>query len=276
MKVSFWGVRGSIPSSSPDNVRYGSNTSCVSIKIGNKILILDAGTGIYQLGRKLAHNNYALFLFLSHYHWDHIQGLPLFSPFYQDNRKISVFSQKEPSFDSILRGMVDGIHFPLSYSRILSPPNIIKDVIDPSLRELGVDIETLPVNHPGGAMAFKIKYDQKILVYCTDNELIPPDVPETSYESFVSFFEGANVLVHDAHFTKEELADHMGWGHSSVSQALEVSFAAHVKKLVLFHHSPFRTDLMLDQLVNNANRVIQSKGSELRCIAARDGLSLPI
>ena len=170
--VDFWGVRGSVPSPGPATTRYGGNTSCVSITIDNKILILDAGTGIRNLGGAIiGQPELEIFVVVTHSHWDHIQGFPFFTPIYQPNRPVHMFPtlHKKNVVLSSLIDQMDGAHFPITPDQVPSNFNFVTENPLEFLENNGFHMELVPMNHPGKAFGYKIKIDDKIICYFTDN-----------------------------------------------------------------------------------------------------------
>lgn len=277
MRIKFWGVRGSIPSPGASTVKYGGNTSCVSVDIGAKTLILDAGSGIKVLGTELRKNNSDIFVLVSHKHWDHIQGFPFFAPLYQKNRRIFVI--QTPHEKRRLCGLIyqmDGAHFPVKAEDLPSDYVCIEENIAEFLAEHGFHVTTVETNHPGGGNGYRIKGGSGSMVYLTDNELDPPYTKATEFEGFVNFCHGANVLIHDAQYIEEDMPEKHGWGHSMVNQAIDLAVAAEVKHLVLYHHDPDRTDAELDAIEKDAQRRISSISQSLQCTVGYEGLEIKI
>ena len=270
MKVTFFGVRGSIASPGQHTVKYGGNTPCVLVEIEDRtslqttFLIFDAGTGIKSLGEKLSKNSSDLNLFISHYHWDHIQGFPFFSPAYQKNRTINLITNhlKDDNPKSVLDQMTTP-HFPVSGDQLQAMINEFpldhkgQIIID------NISISTLPLNHPGGGTAFRVDSQYGSMTYITDNELYPPTPPKTSYENWISFVRGTDLLIHDAMYKDNELEKIHGWGHSLISQAIQLGRDADIANLVLFHHDPSRTDDQLDSILMESRKIYESTGQEL-------------
>lgn len=276
MVVKFWGVRGSIPSPGVSTKRYGGNTSCVSIHLDNeKTLILDAGTGIRELGKELVAQKTDIFVIVTHIHWDHIQGFPFFMPIFQKDRVIYVFpyQQGETMFNSLFKQM-DGAHFPVSMDHLPSKYQIITTDISEFMEKHGFCISRIATNHPGGAYGYRIENDGRTVVYLTDNELNPPEGKVNDFNSFVSFCKNADVLIHDAQYTQQDMPLKHGWGHSLVSQSCELAVAAGVRRLVLYHHDPDRTDEQLDLLQEEARTWFCQNNHDIQCTAAYEGMVL--
>ena len=272
MRITFYGVRGSIATPGAGTVRYGGNTSCVRIENStNETIILDAGTGIRLLGKELGGTSQPIYLFLSHLHWDHTQGFPFFDPVYSSDADIYVISGHGSQESLTLTMQFSDPFFPVCASALPSRMHAI-DVTEIDHLIPGVKISTLPINHqPVGGSAYFFESEGKRLAYITDNELFPPTDVETTYAEWVEKCKGLDCLIHDATYTDEEIEDCVGWGHSSVSQALQLGLDAEVKILVLFHHAPDRTDDELDALVEECQR---KAGNAMKVIAAREGETL--
>jgi len=265
MKVTFFGVRGSIASPGPETVKYGGNTPCVLVEVESisthktTTLIFDAGTGIRSLGSQLSKTDTDLYLFFSHYHWDHIQGFPFFSPAYQHNRNIYLIKSHldNESTSSVLDQMIDP-HFPVTGDQLQA--NINELALD-TKGEIVIDdvnIRTLALNHPGGGIAFRMDSQQGSVTYVTDNELFPPGKAKTSYDEWVNFVAGTDLLIHDAMYQDKELERIHGWGHSLISQTMKLAHDANVANLALFHHEPSRTDQQLDEILADCKQEIAS------------------
>jgi phosphoribosyl 1,2-cyclic phosphodiesterase len=278
MTTRFWGVRGSIPSPGHPTVRYGGNTSCVSIHFpDDRILVFDAGTGIRELGKTVAAGAQEIFIVLSHPHWDHIQGFPFFGPIYEPNRKIHLFPTRlgRTMMCSLLEQM-DGAHFPVTAASLPSQTICVTaDEVD-FLRARGFNISKVPTNHPGGGFGYRVESAGRSVVYLSDNELEPPYQKATEFDGFARFCRQADVLIHDAQYLEQDMPHKHGWGHSLVSQACSLAAAAEVKHLVLYHHDPDRTDAELDAIQENARRWFGEHHRQIECTAAYEGLTLEV
>ena len=230
MTVEFWGVRGSLPTPGPDTVRYGGNTSCVSLAFGTgEHLILDAGTGIRRLGEALSVEDGDLFILVSHRHWDHIQGFPFFAPLYQENRRIYVFpvAKGRELFCSLIE-QTDGAHFPITPDALPADVSLIERDESRFLAKHGLDVSRIAVNHPGGSSGFRIVRSGASVVYIPDNELDPPDEPVVRMDELIAFCARADVVIHDAQYLDFDMPLKRGWGHSVVWQILEMAHATEV------------------------------------------------
>jgi phosphoribosyl 1,2-cyclic phosphodiesterase len=249
MKVTFYGTRGSIPVPDPDYAIFGGNTPCIMITSSTgRIGILDAGTGIRKLGNDLlaaSHEQYDdIIIGLSHTHWDHIQGFPFFKLARDSMRQITLAisgkGKSVKSLKSIFETHLGHDFFPVSLDKLGAQLSFWEPYETAFTSPGGANIVTCKHSHPGGAYSYRITEEDKTLVYCTDVEHrngIDPNVVELARD--------ADLLIHDAQYTPEELKDRKGWGHSSWEQAVAVGEQAGVKKLALFHHDPEHPDTFL-------------------------------
>jgi phosphoribosyl 1,2-cyclic phosphodiesterase len=278
MTVQFWGVRGSIPSPGAATAHYGGNTVCVTIDTGgNKLLVLDAGTGIRNLGKALEKNTTTVFVLWSHAHWDHIQGFPFFHPIYQPHRTIYLFPTfiGQALWCSAL-GQMDGAHFPVIADDLPSHTRCITEGSLDFLAAQGFCVTPIAINHPGGGTGYRIEHAGHSVVYLTDNELAPPYKQTTDFDTFADFCRHADLLIHDAQYLENDMPHKHGWGHSLVSQACALAVAAQVKHLVLFHHDPDRSDAELDAIQEQARALVQAHNRKMQCTVAYEGLRITL
>lgn len=271
MIVKFWGVRGTMPTPGPHTVRYGGNTTTVSVEIEGKVLVLDAGTGISDLGRALMGTDEEIFLLLSHLHTDHILGFPYFHPLHEPNRSVHLLDYPKNDKAWSLLDMLDGVHFPLCPKDLRCAYHRVETDGLAYLHAHGFEVEALPVNHPGGAFGYRLTHQGRRFVFIPDNEL-GASKKTTTFDEFAAFCHDADVLCHDAQYLADDMLVKHGWGHSSVHQVLELAVAARVKHLVLFHHDPDRTDDALDVLQADARAHLATHG--IACTAAFEGMTL--
>ena len=277
--VDFWGVRGSVPSPGPTTARYGGNTSCVSITIDNKILILDAGTGIRNLGGAIiGQPELEIFVVVTHSHWDHIQGFPFFTPIYQPDRPVHMFPtlHKKNVVLSSLIDQMDGAHFPITPDQVPSNFNFVTENPLEFLENNGFHMELVPMNHPGKAFGYKIKIDDKIICYFTDNEIDPPYEKSIELDVLTEKCRNADILIHDAQYIEADMPLKHGWGHSLISQVTKLGESAEVKNLVYYHHDPERSDDDIDAELETASKTLKENGSSVRPYFAYEGLKLSI
>lgn len=270
--LKFWGVRGSIPSPGPETVRYGGNTACIELRIDDQIFILDAGSGLRNLGTALLLEDRPLqltFLF-SHTHWDHIQGLPFFMPAYNAKNTIALYGAND--LRNILSGQMQPNYFPLKLDDVTA--EISFHSLETGSQDVqGIPVEVFRLNHPGMTLGFRFKIGNTEIVYISDNEPADVDLPA---DPLLSFVKDADILIHDAQYTPEEYPDHLGWGHSPFTFPLELAIAAQVKKLVLFHHDPQHSDDEVDTILARARQMCADRSSSLEVIAASEGLTIEL
>jgi len=277
--VTFYGARGSIPAPGPQTTQYGGNTSCVHIKQNaGQDIILDAGTGIRSLGDVLRQKKNPIFLIFSHSHWDHIQGYPFFQPIYEPDRVIRIYgrpNEAEGMLCSLLNQM-DGAHFPIAANQLGSKTECFFENICAELGTHDIQTSKLALNHPGGGFAFRIEEDGKRCAYVTDNELKPPGTITTTYEQWVSWCSGLDVLIHDAQYLDSDLPQKLGWGHSTVGQVQQLALDAEVKHLIIFHHDPNRHDGELNEIQKNVETFFKGKKADIKVTCAWEGLEISV
>ncbi len=264
-KLSFWGVRGSTPTVDPATWRYGGNTPCLELVApdGTKF-ILDCGTGLRVLGSRWAADGGATspttHIFVTHYHWDHIQGLPFFSPLYDEKNQFQFYSFRSKflgpdSLRQVFETQMALPYFPVDFSA-MNARRKFREVEGGESFQIGENrITTRWLNHPQGCLGFRIETPAGIVVYATDNE---PGVPEFD-KNLRELAVGADIFINDAQYSPSQLAtDRKGWGHSSWKEGVKVAREANVKTLVLFHHDPDSTDRVVDQLLRHAREEFDS------------------
>jgi len=279
MKITFYGVRGSIPSPGANTCRYGGNTPCVHIETaGGQDLVLDAGTGIRELGKRLAGKDSMISVLLSHGHWDHIQGYPFFMPIYEPGRLIHVYTTAAENHNQIcsLIDQIDGATFPLKAADLPSRSKCITGDLEAEMAGHNIGVRRIAINHPGGGYAYRIEEDGMSCAYITDNELVPPGEVTTPYADWVDFCAGVDVLIHDAQYLDADMPYKHGWGHSLVSQARQLALDAGAGCLVLFHHDPDRTDSELDAIQQDNEVFFSSRRAPLTCYCATEGLRIAL
>jgi phosphoribosyl 1,2-cyclic phosphodiesterase len=254
MRIKFWGVRGSTPTPQPENLRYGGNTSCVEVRVGQAIYIFDCGTGFRTLGHELlqefADRPISAHVFLSHFHWDHIQGFPFFRPLYDkpQNRFLLHSSARHRKLKQVLEQQMAPPYFPVNLGE-MKAHHEFHDIEEGRAAIDGVSIQTMWLNHPQGCMGFRLEAKDGVFVYATDNE---PGDPEFD-KNVRKLAAGADVLVYDAQYLPEEYeARRRGWGHSHWREAVNVVMESGAKDLVLFHHDPDHSDVCIDNVVKEA------------------------
>jgi phosphoribosyl 1,2-cyclic phosphodiesterase/CheY-like chemotaxis protein len=281
ISVRFWGVRGSIPTSSRETVGYGGNTPCVEVRISgiDDIFILDGGTGLRELGRSLRRpgTNIHGYLCFSHFHWDHIQGLPFFEPANTAGNAFTLVGPAQPTANllQILGGQMASVYFPVGLEQFRAEM-AFEEIAEGTYRLGGVQFDTLSSIHPGRALIYRLSQGGKRIVYSTDNELplgwksAGGDVAH-QVDRFIRFFADADLLIHDAQYTPEELAQRRGWGHSAWTDVLDLAVSARVKHLILFHHDPDHADSFLDGIRAAVLQRVAAMGATIACELAREG-----
>jgi len=271
MKVKFWGSRGSIPVPDRRMIKYGGNTTSLEVILNNRILIIDSGTGIRKLGEELMRREiFDMDIFLTHSHWDHIQGFPFFSPIYSERTRINIFgrSSSYKPLKDILSHQMSYEYFPVSFSDLKSTINFL----GASGNQFEIDnhrIKLIQTNHPVFTTGLRIEKDNKSFVFITDNELLCEEA-KTSMDEFVKFCHQADYLIHDAQFTEEEYKKRKGWGHSTFKQAIMLAHHSEVKRLGFFHHDPNRKDGELEKIVQKSERLCREKGYRFTIFAVRE------
>ena len=273
MKVRFWGVRGSTPTPTPDNFRYGGNTSCVEVRTpGGQILIFDCGTGLRMLGKHLlaefGHRSIEAYIFLTHFHWDHIQGIPFFEPLYNPENRFTFlsFPLQARRVEESLQDQMSHPYFPVDMS-VMQAHRDFRALEQDTLALGDAVLNTIPLNHPQGCLGYRLECGGKVLVYATDNE---PGSPQHD-RNVRTLAEGADVLIYDAQYTPLEYASlKKGWGHSTWREAVNIAQEAHVQQLILFHHDPDHNDNFLDSILAETTRVFPNS------LAAWEGLEMDL
>lgn len=251
MKVKFWGVRGSVPTPEADKLKVGGNTSCVEVKTAAHRVILDMGTGLISLGKKLAVEIKdgklpEIIILLSHTHWDHIQGLPFFAPAYIPGMKITIYGPAKANrkLEQVLAGQMEYDYFPVKFSHLPAKIEFRELPEGVHLLREGLKVSARRHIHPGVAYGFRIEADGRTLVYSTDTEHFQDMIDKR----VVELAEDADLLIHDAQYSENEMGFKLGWGHSTWRQAIQVCIEAKAKRLALFHHDQDRSDAACDEI----------------------------
>jgi phosphoribosyl 1,2-cyclic phosphodiesterase len=267
-KIHFWGVRGSIACPGAATMRYGGNTPCVEMLVGGHRLIFDAGTGIYVLGQSLLPQLPVTgHLFFSHSHWDHIQGFPFFSPAFMPGNEFDIYGATMPSGMTIEQRLSDQMmqpNFPVPLQ--IMGANLRFHNLEYGMEvNLGdVNVQTGLLNHPGGAMGYRVNWQDRSVAYITDTEHFSTGIDR----DILALVDGADVLIYDCTYTDEEYPTRFGWGHSTWQEGVKLAIAAGVNQLVIFHHDPSHNDDFMDAVGISAAKVFAPT------IVAREGMEL--
>ncbi|MBE1299967.1 MAG: MBL fold metallo-hydrolase [Alteromonadaceae bacterium] len=277
MKLTFYGVRGSIPSPGAEYAKYGGNTACVHVELNDGTdIVLDSGTGIKKLGEKLAGKTTDIHLLLSHNHWDHIQGFPFFIPIYQPERKIYITPGTTTPYepDAVLKQM-SGSYFPVKFNSLQSSIEFVEYPPETNTWQLNsATITRHSMNHPGSGSSYLIEADGAKIAYVTDNELYPPYQKETDFLEWVTFTEKADIVIHDAQYMLSDMPAKSGWGHSVAEEAVKLAMASRTKRLALYSHDHIRTDADIEKVERHCQDVIEIAQSDLEVFAAAEGICI--
>ncbi len=252
MYIKFWGTRGSIPVPGSSTLKYGGNTPCVELRTSkNQLIILDAGSGIRELGKYLSNNGYnnSIDIIVSHYHWDHIQGIPFFLPLYDKKNKITFYGETSngEKIKSILQHQMTANYFPINLNEICANTTFEEININNSYNIGGIKVETLRANHSSPTVTYKFIDGDKSIVYMTDNELKLKDSIDLSdadnlhtilemNKELIEFCKGCDYLIHDSMYDEISILGKKGWGHTGNVTLTYFSILAKVKNLILFHY----------------------------------------
>lgn len=284
MKIKIWGCRGSLPTPGPSTQRYGGNTTCLEIRsTSGQLVIIDAGTGLHNLGKVICDSSGTkdIRFFFTHSHWDHLMGFPFFRPAYRQGYTLTFCAgpHAENTISNYLRHQMQAPFFPveldsLSAKMVFHCDNPCHD--DRFCCIGNLHVRAFPVNHSNGGFGYRIQEGGKMFAFAPDNELgfHHPDGPDR--QEFVELFRGADLLIHDAQYTDEDYQRTRGWGHSTYSATVDMALDAGVKRLGLFHHDPDRSDDDLDLQLEFCRRRIATAGSSLECFVAKEGMELEL
>jgi phosphoribosyl 1,2-cyclic phosphodiesterase len=254
VRIKFWGVRGSTPTPQIENLKFGGNTSCLEVRNGaNECVIFDAGSGIRALGQTLMQEAAGApidaKIFLTHFHWDHIQGIPFFAPLYGPQNHISFLSGSTGRpLQETLEGQMAKPYFPIDFGQVAAKRDFQQIETGGSIKVGDLTIRPFPLNHPQGASGYRIECKGVVIVYATDYE---HGVSESD-AVLCEHAQNANILICDAQYTPAEYETHRGWGHSTWQNAVLLAREARAEHLMLFHHDPSHDDQAMMQISQNA------------------------
>jgi len=270
--LRFWGVRGSCPAPGPATAEVGGNTSCIEIRAGGELLVLDGGTGLRGLGNALGSGAVEATFLFSHVHWDHIQGIPFFAPIFRPDTRLAMWgAPQHMSLEEVMHRQMCGPNFPVALDRVPARLSFHPITVGGEANLGPYRVTATPLEHPNGVLAYRIEVGGRSIVYATDNEH-PADGVDPR---LVALATGADVLIYDAQYTPDEYAgragpSRRGWGHSTWTEGVAAARAAGVGQLVLFHHDPSHDDATIDQIEDDA--AVALPGT----IAAREGLTIEL
>ena len=281
MRIRFWGTRGSIAVPGEDTTMYGGNTTCLEITLqSGKKVIIDAGTGIRPLGQKLASENKKvdIHLLVTHIHWDHIIGFPFFAPIHNPSSKLLI-----DGYHTCMKGlrytfdnkMGDGF-FPVQFDDLRAEIKYLETLKDGKLEIDGTVVDSVPLQHPQGGLGFRFREGEKTLVFITDNELRKDAWIGRTPKEYAEFCRDADILIHDCQYTPQEIDERRGWGHSDYNAVLDLALEAEVKKLVLFHHDPTRTDAEVTAIKVLCEDRTTKRKSRMKIVAAQENSELEL
>lgn len=282
MKIKIWGCRGSITTPGPNTIRYGGNSTCLEIRSAEgKLIIVDAGSGIRDLGKALqAESDVSqIRFFFTHSHWDHLVGFPFFKPAYFNRFTITFCSgpHTENSIQKYLSHQMEAPYFPVDFSNLKARFNYRCE--HPTMENgnclLGnMQCRAFPLNHPNGGWGYEFIEYGKTLIFLTDNELGFKHDGGLTRKQYIELCRGADLLLHDAQYTNEEYQYTRGWGHSTYMDATDLAIKAGVRRLGLFHHDPDRQDDDLDRQLDFCRKQIHQSGSSVECFACAEGMEI--
>jgi phosphoribosyl 1,2-cyclic phosphodiesterase len=270
-------VRGSIPTPGPTTVRYGGNTSCVEVRAGGEIILLDAGTGLRALGRSLLSEfkdqPLNLTMLLTHTHWDHIQGLPFFGPIYDSRCRLRILGCEgtRKGLVNALTSQMESSYFPIPFNKL--PSNIeIEELKDFNFNIGPVCVRALRANHPGLCVGYRLFSPDGLIAFFPDTE------PRTGGKDrdMIEFLRDVDLLILDSQYDAKEYQEHVGWGHGCVDDSVALALQAGVKQLSLFHHDPDHDDKRIDGLVKHARQLVAKQKRKLKVDAAREGMTIKL
>lgn len=281
LQLKFWGTRGSIPAPGPLTERFGGNTPCTELRCGDLQLVIDAGTGLRELGNHMMKQGGPAdtHVLIGHTHWDHIQGLPFFTPAYLPNNRLTLYGVHGTTqpFSDVLAGQMAPAYFPVSMRDMLSKPRVVELEGPLKLGDLKITYHYL--NHPGITVGFRIEAATWTVCYISDHEPYGKlnnkgEFSQKEDDAVARFVAGADILISEAQYTDEEYRVRRSWGHSTFTDVLGLAAKASVKQLVLFHHDPTHTDELMEKYLKECSAYARAQGFAMELEAAREGMVL--
>jgi CheY-like chemotaxis protein len=281
MKLSAWGVRGTLPMPQEGYIRFGGHTSCYSLQLlHDRHLIFDAGSGIKALGSDLMRTGKTRItadLFITHPHWDHINAFPFFTPLYIPGNEIRVHGavQDDLGFKELMLAQMDGTYFPVTV-REFGAHLTFHEIGEQQIEIDDISVKSILLKHPGHCLGYRVDYHGRSFCYITDNELYPAEsdfADEEFVETLADFCRGTNVLVHDCTYFDDEYATKVHWGHSSLSEVCRLAHLAEAERLWIHHHDPDQNDDDIARKLDICSEALQAMGSQTQAVLPYEGLS---
>jgi len=279
MLIRCYGARGGIAVSGKEYLTYGGDTTCIEIRSKNdKIIIIDAGSGIRRLGNDLQREQrFNVDIIFTHSHWDHILGFPFFKPIYDEKASINIMGcpNAQGSLKKLLSKAMTPPYFPVPFDKLKAHIEYSGEC-RMSFRIDSIDISFINLSHPNGGLGYKFKEDGKSFVFLTDNELGYRHRGGGTMDDYAKFASGADLLIHDAEYAPDQYKTTKSWGHSTYVDALDLAFRAQVKRFGLFHHNQERTDADQETIVQRCRETINAKKDEIECFALTQSTELKL
>ena len=286
MYVRFWGTRGSLPTPGRHTLRFGGNTSCVEVRTADTLVIIDCGSGLYNLGRVLVQSGESAVkghILITHTHWDHIQGIPFFAPFFRPGNEWDIYAPKGlgQSLHDTLAGQMQYVYFPVRLDQMGAKIRY-HELVEGDFHVGDVKVRTQYLNHTALTLGYRLEADGAVLVYSTDHEpfsrhLASGKGPIHGQDRrHCEFLVGADLVIHDAQYTLSEYADKVGWGHSTVDYAVAMCREAKTARVALTHHDPARTDDAIEEILGGIRSEEANAAAKLDIFAAAEGKSLEL
>lgn len=277
MLIRCYGARGSIAVSGPEYLRYGGNTTCLELRTSaDDVIVVDAGSGLRALGNRLmAEGRTRLTMFFTHSHWDHILGFPFFKPIYREASEIDIYGcpLEQGNMQTLLARTMAPPYFPVPFRDLSARVRYFEHCAETRIG--GFTVSTIPISHPNLGVGYRFEEEGRRFVFLTDNELHHPHRGGRSFEEYAAFCRGADLLIHDAEYTREDYERTRGWGHSLYTDALELALAAGVSRFGLFHHNQDRCDDAIDAMVEDCRRLAVARGRpELDCFGVTQDMEI--
>lgn len=298
--LRFWGVRGSYAAPFASHLGVGGNTSCVEIRVNDHIIVCDAGTGIISFGNEMMKQDKIreLMIVLTHYHWDHVCGLPFFVPAFMPDWKIRFFGpgQDEDEIRKHVSAQMRAPYFPVGTESWLSDTTYLNPKKDRTLHYGPIEIRYDSVHHPGVTYGYRIKVNGKVVIYISDNECkfieksvtkrqgefneeettLYNEMVQEEHQSELDLIKDADILIHDAQYTPEDYEKKRGWGHSCYIDTINMAIDAGVKELYLYHHDPYYNDDAIEVIYTHSNQIISERDTDMICHIAREGMKIDL